>query len=105
MTKPRRSKKYSKRVPSRAMWEVEFDLYEPAKTTRRNPNGYKYVAGFKCRSTGYVFRHFMKGKKAKEVVPKRGGDSSLKLRRIRSGGLGVLERAAARRAEMDEDSD
>ena len=46
-----------------------------------------------------------KGKKAKEVVPKRGGDSSLKLRRIRSGGLGVLERAAARRAEMDEDSD
>ena len=44
-------------------------------------------------------------KKAKEVVPKRGGDSSLKLRRIRSGGLGVLERAAARRAEMDEDSD
>ena len=49
------------------MWEVEYDLFEPAKSTRRNPHSYRYVAGFKCRASGYVFRYFMKGKKAKDL--------------------------------------
>jgi hypothetical protein len=68
MTKPAQSKKHAKRPPGRFAAEVEYDLFEPAKSTRRNPKGYKYIASFICRAVGLTFRYAMKGKKAANIM-------------------------------------
>ena len=68
MTKPSQSHKYPKSVAPRFGWEVEFDLFEPAKSCRRNPHGYRYVASFIDRAVGHKFAYSIKGKKAKDIM-------------------------------------
>ena len=45
-----------------------------------------------------------KGKRKGPRQPARGGESAMKMRRLRDGGLGVLARAEARRAAMEDEA-
>ena len=57
-----------KSVAPRFGWEVEFDLFEPPKSCRRNRSGYKYVASFIDQAVGHKFAYALKGKKSKDIM-------------------------------------
>jgi len=63
---PNRSSK-RRRVPKKVLSYWQVDIYSPPEECSPNRSGYKYILGFICRATGWVFLYFMKTKSSPEI--------------------------------------
>ena len=72
MNAPSRSRK-RRRVPRKVLSYFQVDIYAPGEETSPNRDGFKFILGMICRSSGWCFLFPMKGKTAPEI--KRGFDA------------------------------